>query len=70
MISVDESTFTLFKGPTTHQRHEAISTCRVSAMKAIKRMKERAITDKNVSIKEIYEQGFNVLTSLGVKNSV
>ena len=69
MISIDESTLTVSKGPTKHQGHDALSTCRVSVMKAIKRMKERAIIDTTVSIKEIYEQELLVLTSLGIKIS-
>ena len=54
LICVVESTLTVSKGPTPHYDHEALSVYRVSEMKAIKRIKERANTDKNVSIKEIY----------------
>ena len=38
-------------------------------MKAIKRMKEKANSDTTVSINEIYEQEFKVLTSLNFKIS-
>ena len=69
MISVVESTLTVSKGPTPHLGHEALSDCRVSVMKEIKRMKERANSDTTVSIKEIYEQEFKVLTSLNFKIS-
>jgi len=56
LITIAKTTNLVIKAPTAHIGHEPLSDCRVTVIREIKKIKERAKNVTTVSIKSIYEE--------------